>query len=55
MKPYDAARTLKTLWDDTSKYTPVAHTYENAESYAASALEWHFQILCGFDNILGED
>jgi hypothetical protein len=56
LEPWQAARKLKTLWDtyngDNTKYKPTTPTIENAESYAAAALEFMFLGMCKWDNIL---
>lgn len=56
MEPWQAARELKRLWDahngDDSKYKPTTPTTENAESYAAAALEFLFLNFCEWDVIL---
>jgi hypothetical protein len=56
MEPWQAARKLKQLWDahngDENQYTPTTPTTENAESYAAAALEFLFLSFCKWDVIL---
>ncbi|KAI1172026.1 hypothetical protein F4777DRAFT_23139 [Nemania sp. FL0916] len=55
MDPWKAARTLRTLWkaneDDSKNYKPTTKTIENAESYAAAALEFYFLNVCMWDVI----
>ncbi|KAF2854224.1 hypothetical protein T440DRAFT_388707 [Plenodomus tracheiphilus IPT5] len=55
-EPWQAARELKRLWDvyngDNSQYKPTTPTVENAESYAAAALEFYFLRSCEWDVIL---
>ncbi|KAI0470531.1 hypothetical protein GGR56DRAFT_668041 [Xylariaceae sp. FL0804] len=50
MEPWQAARELKRLWDaynaDNTKYKPTTPTVENADSYAAAALEFYFLSTC---------
>ncbi|KAH3934788.1 hypothetical protein JI435_426210 [Parastagonospora nodorum SN15] len=54
--PWQAARELKRLWDvydgDDKAYKPTTPTIENAESYAAAALEFYFLGRCEWDVIL---
>ncbi|CAG8961996.1 hypothetical protein HYFRA_00014104 [Hymenoscyphus fraxineus] len=56
MEPWQAAREVKKLWDtyngDNTKYKPTTPTTENAESYAAAALEFYFLSNCKWDVIL---
>lgn len=56
MEPWQAARELHKLWEahnsDNKKYKPTTPTTENAESYAAAALEFHFLSNCKWDVIL---
>ena len=60
MEPWEAARKLKSFWDDydadNSKYKPTTATIHNAESYAAAALEFYFlgKNQCNWDVILPE-
>lgn len=58
MEPWQAARELKRLWDayngDNSKYKPLWSPIENAESYAAAALEFIFLNFCEWEVILPE-
>ncbi|KAK8057100.1 hypothetical protein PG996_011037 [Apiospora saccharicola] len=55
LEPWQAARKLHQLWEehngDESKYKPMTPTVENAESYAAAALEFYFLKNCGWDAI----
>lgn len=54
-EPWQAARELHRLWEahagDQSKYKPLTPTVENAESYAAAALEFYFLNHCKWDVI----
>ncbi|KAF3015289.1 hypothetical protein E8E14_007472 [Neopestalotiopsis sp. 37M] len=56
MEPWQAGRKLHQLWDtyngDNSQYKPTTPTTENAESYAAAALEFYFLANCEWDVIL---
>lgn len=36
---------------DSKQYKPVMKTVENAESYAAAAVEYFFKKKCGFTEI----
>ncbi|KAK7909013.1 SGNH hydrolase [Apiospora marii] len=58
LEPWQAARKLRQLWadhsGDESKYEPTTPTVENAESYAAAALEFYFLKNCEWDVILPE-
>jgi hypothetical protein len=57
--PARSARKLKENWDkvdsNPDKYPddkkPILKRTENAESYAASALEWYFMQRCNWDTI----
>lgn len=55
-EPWEAARELHNLWNayngDNTKYKPTFPATENAESYAAAALEFHFLSKCKWDVIL---
>ncbi|KAK8109233.1 hypothetical protein PG984_015034 [Apiospora sp. TS-2023a] len=54
-EPWKAARRLRELWDDydgdETRYKPTTPAVENAESYAAAALEFYFLRNCGWDAI----
>ncbi|KAF7540713.1 hypothetical protein G7054_g1177 [Neopestalotiopsis clavispora] len=56
LEPWQAARKLHQLWDtyngENSQYKPTTRTTENAESYAATALEFYFLANCEWDVIL---
>ena len=56
MEPWQAARELKRLTSiydgDNSQYKPPFRPTENAESYAAAALEFIFLNFCEWDVIL---
>jgi hypothetical protein len=56
MDPWQAAREVHRLWEtyngDNSAYKPTTATIENAESYAAAALEFYFLSKCEWDVIL---
>jgi hypothetical protein len=53
MELWQAARELHKLWNtynnDNSQYKPTIPTTENAESYAAAALEFYFLANCNWD------
>lgn len=55
-EPWEAARELQRLWAEHSRdeanYKPTTPTVENAESYAAAALEFYFLHFCEWDVIL---
>ncbi|KAJ2985357.1 hypothetical protein NUW58_g5577 [Xylaria curta] len=56
MEPWQAARELRRLWrvqdGDEGAYKPTTPAVENAESYAAAALEFYFLDGCAWDVIL---
>lgn len=56
MEPWQAGRKLHQLWNaynaDNSQYKPTTPVVENAESYAAAALEFYFLSACKWDVIL---
>ncbi|KAI0405282.1 hypothetical protein F4802DRAFT_597409 [Xylaria palmicola] len=56
LEPWQAARKLRQLWSaydgDNNKYKPTTPDVENAESYAAAALEFYFLNGCKWDVIL---
>ncbi|KAI0855745.1 hypothetical protein F4860DRAFT_529995 [Xylaria cubensis] len=56
LEPWQAARKLRKLWStyegDNSAYKPTTPATENAESYAAAALEFYFLDGCTWDVIL---
>lgn len=55
MEPWQAARELHRLWTahnaDETNYRPTTPEIENAESYAAAALEFYFLHHCKWDVI----
>lgn len=60
MQPWQAARELNRLWHvfngdkSGTEYKPTTPVLENAESYAAAALEFYFLSGCKWDLILPE-